>query len=122
MSDWRERVEGDDFRELEVSAVLELTRGDKFGIPGNSERHSKPGETSPLLGPEGKDKSSVVASVSGIPEDSEVDETSSLLETPRRDTDRVIAWSSIMDDPESHLEVDELLLEIAVEDVFIIIA
>jgi hypothetical protein len=82
LGDWRERVEGDEFRELGVSAVLELARRDKFGIAGNSERHSEPEETSPLLGPVGKDKSSVVASVSGIAEDSEVDATSSLLETP----------------------------------------
>jgi len=80
-SDWRERAEGDELRELRVSAVLELARGDKFGIAEDSERYSKPEETSLLLRPAGEDKSRAVpcsaSKIIGTLEDSK---TSSVLE------------------------------------------
>jgi hypothetical protein len=80
-SDWRERVEGDELRELRVSAVVELARGDRFGIAEDSERYSKPEETSFLLRPAGEDESRVVpCSASEIIGDSEDSKISSVLE------------------------------------------
>ena len=127
--DWQERVEGDELREPGVSALVGLMREDEFSIVGDSERHPRPEEISLLMGAAGKGKSNVVACcvsrIVGVSEDSEVDETPSVLKIAGRDTYRIISWSeSIIDDSERCLEADKVcaLLEIAAGDVFVIIA
>lgn len=80
-------------RELEVSVLLELARGYKFGIVGDSERHLKP-EVSLLLVTAGEDRFSVIScSIDNSGRYLEADEVRTLLEIATEDVFIVVAYS-----------------------------